>query len=99
MKITILDSVTLGDDISLENFSLIGETDIYPSTPQELVEERISDCDVIVVNKVKLNETNLAQAKNLKLILPFKKYCSVQCKRIFHRQCVSGDGCNRTVSV
>lgn len=68
MKITVLDSATLGDDISLENFLETGECNIYRMTPPELVKERVSDCDVIIVNKVKLNESNLSEAKNLKLI-------------------------------
>lgn len=68
MKITVLDAATLGDDISLERFNELGDTIIYQTTPEELIVERIADCDVIVANKVKLNATNLDFAKNLKLI-------------------------------
>ncbi len=68
MKICVLDAKTLGEDIDLSVFSETGETKIYQNTSPEEVEERISDADVVVLNKVKLNETNLKNAKNLKLI-------------------------------
>jgi glycerate dehydrogenase len=44
------------------------ETEIYVNTPPESVAERIAESDVVIINKVKLNESNLAGAKNLKLI-------------------------------
>lgn len=65
MKLVILDAVTLGDDIDL---SPLKNATVYPNTPPELVAERISDADVVVLNKIKLNESNLALAKHLKLI-------------------------------
>lgn len=66
MKIAILDAKTLGDDI---NLGILGEDlSIYGTTGPELVEERIRDAEVAVVNKIKLNESNLATAKSLKLI-------------------------------
>ncbi len=68
MKIVVLDAATLGADLSLEPLMDIGECDIYQSTRPDEVAERISDCDVIVLNKIKLNETNLPYAKNLRLI-------------------------------
>lgn len=68
MKITVLDAGTLGEDLSLKPLEEIGECDIYKITPPEKVAERILDCDVVMLNKVKLNETNLKFAKKLKLI-------------------------------
>lgn len=68
MKITVLDAKTLGDDISLEVLQSIGECIVYDGTKPEEVAERISDTDVVVLNKIKLNETNLKFAKKLKLI-------------------------------
>ena len=68
MKITVLDAGTLGEDLSLAPLNEIGECDIYRTTPPEKVAERICDCDIVMLNKVKLNETNLKFAKNLKLI-------------------------------
>ena len=68
MKITVLDSATLGEDLDLSPLSEVMETEIYVNTPPESVAERIAESDVVIINKVKLNESNLAGAKNLKLI-------------------------------
>jgi glycerate dehydrogenase len=46
----------------------LGECSIYQSTNDDEVAMRLSDCDVVVLNKIKLNESNLSTAKNLKLI-------------------------------
>lgn len=68
MKITVLDADTLGKDLSLEPLKSVGEVTVYNySTPDE-VKERIADCEVVIINKIKLNESNLSYAKNLKLI-------------------------------
>ncbi len=68
IKITVLDCATLGADIDMQPLFLIGDVECYDMTPNELVAERIAQTDVIVLNKVKLNETNLLNATNLKLI-------------------------------
>jgi len=68
MKITILDADALGKDLSLEPLNEVGEVTVYNySTPEE-VKERITDCEVVILNKIKLNETNLCYAKSLKLV-------------------------------
>ena len=68
MKIVVLDSLALGEDIDLSGFSGLGEVVIHPLTAPLEIEDRVSDCDVIITNKVKLNAENLKNAKNLKLI-------------------------------
>ena len=68
MKIVYLDTKTIGEDLDVSLISELGETVIYPNTPQEEVKNVITDTDVIIVNKLKLNESNLKYAKNLKLI-------------------------------
>ncbi|MDP4134090.1 MAG: NAD(P)-dependent oxidoreductase [Bacillota bacterium] len=68
MKITVLDAQTLGEDLSLEPLKALGETIVYNTSPDSLVSERIKDCDIIITNKIKLNERNLTSAKKLKLI-------------------------------
>ncbi|MBQ9387751.1 MAG: hydroxyacid dehydrogenase [Lachnospiraceae bacterium] len=68
MKIVVLDAETFGTDLDLSPLSGVGETTVYPITPADLVAERISDAEVVIINKVKLNETNLAAASSLKLI-------------------------------
>lgn len=68
MKITVLDSATLGRDLDLSPLSRVGEPEIYDNTAPEQVAERLSDCEVVIVNKIKLGEAELAKAANLKLI-------------------------------
>ncbi len=68
MKISVLDVDTLGDDLNLKALDTLGEVTVYPLTLQEQVVERIKDAEVLILNKVKLNEDNLPYAKNLKLI-------------------------------
>ncbi len=68
MKICVLDAQTLGQDIILDPIKTCGELVIYNLTDKDQVEERIRDVDVIITNKVMLNEENLKNAKQLKLI-------------------------------
>ena len=68
MKIVFLDALTLGEDINLSHFNELGEVEVYPTSTQEQIAQRVGDCDVAITNKLKLNESNLANAKNLKLI-------------------------------
>ena len=68
MNIVILDKETLGSDINLAPIHNLGNVTEYPTTPAEAVRERISDAEVIVTNKIKLNGENLSAAKNLRLI-------------------------------
>ena len=68
MKITLLDAATLGEDISAEVFDEFGEVIIHQSTAPEQVVSRIADTDIVVINKVKLNATNLYAATSLRLI-------------------------------
>ncbi|MBU3107639.1 D-2-hydroxyacid dehydrogenase [Clostridium gasigenes] len=66
-KIVLLDGKTLGglDFSRLEEF---GKVEYYETTSQEEVVSRIKDANIILTNKVVLNEENLSQAKNLELI-------------------------------
>ena len=68
MKISILDAATLGSDINFDMITSLGETVIYQTTAPGEVEEHIADSEVVIVNKIKLNETNLSNLSNLKLI-------------------------------
>lgn len=68
MKIVFLDAKTIGEDIDLSGFDKLGEVVKYGfSTPEE-ARERTKDADVIVLNKVTINETSIGEAKNLKLV-------------------------------
>ena len=68
MKIAILDKDTLGHDVDLTPLRQLGDTAEFGTTPPELVASRIADADMVVINKVKLNGSNLGGAKALKLI-------------------------------
>lgn len=68
MKIAVLDKATLGSDINLSPLYAQGEVIGFDTTAPECVSTRIADADVVVINKIKLNESNLADAKSLKLI-------------------------------
>jgi glycerate dehydrogenase len=67
MKIVFLDAATMGN-VSFEPISAKGELVCYDSsTPQEAL-ERVADCDVLIVNKVRVTPELIDAAKNLKLI-------------------------------
>lgn len=68
MKITVLDANTLGTDLDLNRLSSAGELTVYDYTQTHEVADRIAESEVIVLNKIKLNESNLKNAKKLKLI-------------------------------
>ena len=68
MKIVFLDAESLGSDVDYSEFEQLGEVVTYPRTSPEEVPERIEDADVIVVNKVPVNESTISSARNLKLV-------------------------------
>ena len=68
LKLTVLDSATLGDDIDLTMFERFGELKIFKNTSPEDFVKNVSDSDVIILNKVKVGRHNLPECKNLKLI-------------------------------
>ena len=68
MKIVFLDAKTIGDDIDLSGYDALGEVVKYGfSTPEE-ARERTKDADVIVLNKVVINEQSIGEAEHLKLV-------------------------------
>lgn len=68
MKIVFLDAATIGDDLTYESFEELGEVIVYPTTDEKEFEDHVQDADVVVINKLKLNATNLPKAPKLKLI-------------------------------
>ena len=67
MKIVFLDAATMGD-VSFEPFEQLGEFVSYAtSTPQEAL-ERVKDADVVMINKVIVNQELIDAAPSLKLI-------------------------------
>lgn len=67
MKIVFLDAATLGD-VSFAPVEALGELVCWPvSDPVEAM-DRVKDCDVLIVNKVKVTPGLIDAAANLKLI-------------------------------
>ena len=68
MKIVFLDAKSIGEDIDLSGFDRIGEVVKYDfSTPEE-ARERTKDADVIILNKVVIDEKSIGEAEHLKLV-------------------------------
>ena len=68
MKIVFLDAKSIGDDIDLSGFDQLGEVVKYGfSTPEE-AGERTKDADVVIINKVQINEQTIGRAEHLKLV-------------------------------
>ena len=68
MKIVFLDVKTIGEDIDLSQYETLGEVVKYDFSSIEEVPERVKDADVIILNKVQINEQTIGTAKNLKLV-------------------------------
>ena len=68
MKIVFLDRKTIGEDIDLSSFNEFGEVVIYDYSTVEEASKRTVDADIIVLNKVPINEKTIGNAKNLKLV-------------------------------
>ena len=68
MNIVFLDANTLGEDIDYTPFEKLGEVVKYPFSSSEEVPRRAKDADVLVVNKVQINQETIGLAQNLKLV-------------------------------
>lgn len=68
MNLVFLDFKTLGEDIDLSPFDRLGNVTKYAfSTPEE-TRIRTRNADVIIVNKVSINENTISEAHKLKLV-------------------------------
>lgn len=67
MKIVFLDAATMGD-VSFEPIAKLGELVCYDKSDADEALERVGDCDVLIINKVKVTPQLIDAAKNLKLI-------------------------------
>lgn len=68
MNISILDASTLGDDLDLSIFSELGDVRIYSQTSPDELKSHTKDADVLILNKVKINEETLPNPGKIKLI-------------------------------
>nr|WP_300654976.1 D-2-hydroxyacid dehydrogenase [uncultured Anaerobutyricum sp.] len=68
MKLVFLDTKTIGEDIDLSAYDALGEVVKYGFSTLEEIPERVKDADVLIVNKIVINEQTIGTAKNLKLV-------------------------------
>ncbi len=68
MKIVFLDRKSIGEDIDLAEYNKLGQVVIYDYSTDEQIPERVNDADIIVCNKMPINEQSVGKAINLKLV-------------------------------
>ncbi|MBE5979805.1 MAG: D-2-hydroxyacid dehydrogenase [Paenibacillaceae bacterium] len=68
MRIVFMETDTMGDDVDYSPFYNLGEVVKYNKSDPEYNQERVTDADVIVVNKIPMNEETLRYAQHVKLI-------------------------------
>lgn len=68
MKIVILERSSVGPDVDVSCFEQFGEVTAYQNTAKEEVAERVADAEIIIANKVQLNEETVSGASKLRMI-------------------------------
>lgn len=68
LNIVFMEAQSLGEDVDLSVFSKLGNVTIYETDHPEKNKDRIKDADILVMNKILMNEELLKYAPNLKLI-------------------------------
>lgn len=68
MKLVILEADCLGKDVSFDIFKQIGEVISYGVTSYEEIGQRLKDADICLINRCRMEEATLKDAKNLKQI-------------------------------
>lgn len=71
MKLVVLERNSVGTDIDVSGFEKFGQVTYYANTLADNTVERVKDADIIIANKVPLNESTLKDAPNVKLICLF----------------------------
>lgn len=68
MKIVFMERDTLGNDVDLSRFSELGEVICYAKSDPLENAKRAADADILIVNKIPVNEELLKGARQLKLV-------------------------------
>lgn len=68
MKIVFLDTKSIGEDIELSTFDKLGEVVKYPFSALEEVPDRVKDAQVVITNKIPINEGTIHTSEHLKLV-------------------------------
>lgn len=69
MKIVALERMSIGEDINLSAFEQFGEFVTYELTTKDQIEERAAGAEVLIINKLPINEETIHNLKDLKLVL------------------------------
>lgn len=67
-NIVFLEAGNLGSDMDLERFQSLGNVTVYEQTSYEELPERVKDAEVLILNKIRMNEETLADADKLELV-------------------------------
>lgn len=67
MKIVLLDALTFGES-DLSSFNPLGEVEIFQTTSPRELHKRMEGCDVVVTNKVVIDDDTMQRTPSLKLI-------------------------------
>lgn len=68
MRLVLMEADTLGKDVDLSAFEAFGEVVVYEKSVPEENAARIREADIIIVNKIPMNEALLQGCAKLKLI-------------------------------
>ena len=68
MKLVMLDAGTLGDDLSFDALRAFGDLTVYTSTAPDEVIPRLADCEVAILNKIKLTAAIFDAVPHLRLV-------------------------------
>lgn len=83
MKIVILERNSVGTDVDVSCYEKLGDVTAYDNTTESQAAERVADAEIIISNKVPMNEETLKDAPYVKQICLFStgydcvdlKYC------------------------
>ncbi len=68
IKGVILDRDSLGDDLDFSGLTNIAEWEFFASTEPKDTQKRIEEADIVLTNKVIINQTHMQQSQKLKYI-------------------------------
>lgn len=71
MKIKVLDRAVMGTDLRFEKLNSLGDVTVFEGTTGDELVRRVSDADVLILNKVRITREIIMEAKALKLICVF----------------------------
>lgn len=69
MKVVALEIKNVGEDVNTNMFNQFGEFKSYLTSTKDQIAERCKDADVIIINKLPINESTVGTLDNLKAVL------------------------------